>query len=562
LKIFSEVLLHLPMAGWTAVATSRPMHKTCWLDGFAACTGCQVIGIYVGGRPVGDQHIPILVGSGQVTQREADPASALNALDLMAAAARKATEDARGGKALLEALDTIVVLRSFSDTSWRFKSPFGDPRNPPKSVANRIGNGAARRLVYTHSGGNMPQWCVNRLFEMITRGEVGAAMICGGEALATQKAAERAKLPLDWNEDAGGTFEEWGIAKRGWSDMEDRHRMAGAIFSYPLFEQGIRHHLGRFVPEHLHAVGRLFAHFAAVAKNNPLADRRQGFTAEAIAKVSTENPYIGFPYTKLMNSNAYIDQAAAIILTSVAKAREFGIPSDRWVYLHGCADAHDHWYISDRHNYHSSPAMRVVGRETLRMAQLEIGQIDKFDIYSCFPSAVQIACSEMGIPQDDRRGLTVTGGLPYFGGPGNNYVTHAIAQMMDEVRGKPGIKGMVTANGNYVTKQSAGIYSTEPPAKTFKPTDPSIYQASIDAAKGPAVAEAAEGKATVETYTVMHERKGPSYAILFGRLQDQRRFIANTPNDAQLLQEMVDRDLMGAPGRVAHRDGRNIFTPD
>ena len=152
---------------------------------------------------MGDQHIPILVGSGQVTQREADPASALNALDLMAAAARKATEDARGGKALLEALDTIVVLRSFSDTSWRFKSPFGDPRNPPKSVANRIGNGAARRLVYTHSGGNMPQWCVNRLFEMITRGEVGAAMICGGEALATQKAAERAKLPLDWNEDAG-----------------------------------------------------------------------------------------------------------------------------------------------------------------------------------------------------------------------------------------------------------------------------------------------------------------------------------------------------------------------
>ena len=107
-----------------------------------------------------------------------------------------------------------------------------------KSIANRIGNAGARRLIYTHPGGNMPQWSVNRLFEMVTRGEVGAAMICGGEALATQKAAERAKLALDWNEDAGGTYEEWGVSKRGWSDVEDRHRMAGAIFAYPLFEQG------------------------------------------------------------------------------------------------------------------------------------------------------------------------------------------------------------------------------------------------------------------------------------------------------------------------------------
>jgi acetyl-CoA C-acetyltransferase len=174
---------------------------------------------------------------------------------------------------------------------------------------------------------------------------------------------------------------------------------------------------------------------------------------------------------------------------------------------------------------------------------------------------VQIACREMGIAQDDARGLTVTGGLPYFGGPGNNYVTHSIAQMMDEVRKKPGSKGMVTANGNYVTKQSAGIYSTEPARKPFAPKDPAIYQAGINADKGPAVAEIANGSGTVETYTVMHDRKGPSYAILFGRLDDGRRFIANTPNDAGLLQEMVDRDFIGTAGRVTHSDGLNVFVP-
>src|SRR5215468_3837486 len=125
-----------------------------------------------------DWHIPILVGSAQITQREPDPRAALNAMDLTADAARKAAADAHGGNALLQALDAIVVLRSFSDTSWRFKSPFGGPANPPRSIANRLNLTDVRRHIYTHPGGNMPQWCINRLFEMITRGEIGAAMVC------------------------------------------------------------------------------------------------------------------------------------------------------------------------------------------------------------------------------------------------------------------------------------------------------------------------------------------------------------------------------------------------
>ncbi len=509
-----------------------------------------------------ESRIPVLVGCGQITQREADPLQALAPIDLTAEAARQAADDSGAGASLLAALDTIVVLRSFSDTSWRFACPFGRYTNPPKSLAARLGAENAKRLVYTHPGGNMPQWLVTQLFQEVVRGEVGAALITGGEALATQKAAQRAGIELDWSEDPGGEPETWGVDKRGWNDVEDRHRMAGAIFAYPLFENAIRGNLGRTIPEHLLQTGKLFSRFAAVAANNPLADRRGGYSAEEIGTVGPNNPYIGLPYTKLMNANAFIDQSAAIILTSVAKAKALGIPESKWVYLHGCADAYDHWYISDRHNFHSSPAMKVVAEETFEMADTSLDDIEFIDLYSCFPSAVQIACQEMGIPLDDKRGLTVTGGLPYFGGPGNNYVTHAIAEMMTRVRAKPGAKGLVTANGNYVTKQSAGIYSVESPQKAFAPKDPASYQQAINSDVGPAVSEAASGKAHIETYTVMHDRKGPIYAILFGRLEAGSRFIANTPDDGNLLADMTAQDYLGSAGTVVHDDGRNIFTPD
>jgi len=206
--------------------------------------------------------------------------------------------------------------------------------------------------------------------------------------------------------------------------------------------------------------------------------------------------------------------------------------------------------------------MATVARETFEMAECTLDDLAHLDLYSCFPSAVQIACQEMKIPLDDPRGLTVTGGLPYFGGPGNNYVTHSIAEMMNKVRAKPGVKGMVTGNGNYITKQSAGIYSTEPTGKPFSPKDPAVYQAAINVDKGPAVTEAANGKGTIETYTVMHDRKGPSYGILFGRLEDGSRFIANPPDDPALLATMTENDYLGASGKVRHAGGLNVFTPD
>lgn len=513
-----------------------------------------------------DARTPVLVGAGQITQRPergADPRTARGPLQLMVDAARAAAADAGPAQALLAALQAVVVIRLFADTSPRFVDPAGRFTNLPRSLAQRLGADAARQLVYTHPGGNMPQWSLNRLGEQVAAGRLQAALVVGAEALATWRMGQRAQLPLGWHEDAGGTPEAWGDARRGWSDVESAHGARAAIVMYPMFENAIRHRLGRGIAEHQAAMGRWLEPFARVAAANPLADRRAGYSAAQIATPGPDNPWIGWPYTRLMSANAYIDQGAAVILTSVAQARALGVPEDRWVFLHGCADAHDHWHVSQRRDFHSAPAMAAVFEQAFAMAGKTVADMRHLDIYSCFSSAVEVACGALGLQPDDPRGLTVTGGLPYFGGPGNNYVTHSIAQMMQVLRADRGSFGLVTANGNYLTKHSAGIYSTERPATPFAPESPSVLQSRLDASvPSPAFVALAEGEAVIETYTVMHERSGPSAGVLFGRLlSDGSRFIANTPVDASLFAAMQAEDFIGRRGVVTNDGSRNVWVP-
>jgi acetyl-CoA C-acetyltransferase len=512
-------------------------------------------------RSVIEPSTPVLVGCGDVTDILTPVEAARSPFDLIAGAGRLAVEDT-GAPEMAQAIDTVAMLRLFSDTSHRFQTRLGTSSNPPKSVARRIGITAAR-YVYTWNGGNMPQYVVNALAEAIARGEVRAAMIAGGEALRTQHAVDRAGLAVDWSEDPGGRPELMGNPRRAWSDCEDRHNLRAAITFYPLIENAIRAARGRSISEHMHAMGTLFARLAEVAANNPLATRREGYSAERLAAVTDENRWIGFPYPRMMNANAFIDQAAALVMTSVGEARRLGVPQSKWVYLHGCADADDHWYVSERPNLSCSPAIRGGARKALEMAGKSLVGMRFFDLYSCFPSAVEIACAEIGLGEDDPRGLTITGGLPYFGGPGNNYVTHSISEMMRRLRGEPGSFGMVTANGNYITKHSFGVYSTHPVAGPWRRESPGLLQSELDRLPKMPLVESACGAAIVETYTVMHGKGGPEYGVVMGRLKENgHRFVANTLAEPAVLEDLQERESLGRGGTVRYIEGRNVFFPE
>jgi acetyl-CoA C-acetyltransferase len=505
--------------------------------------------------------MPVIVGVSQLADTTTLAARARSPLQLMVEAARLAGADSGTASKLLETVDSLAVVRLFSDTVPAFKSPFGRMENAAWSVAQRIG-AKPQELIYAPQGGDTPQTLLTRACERIANGKSQVAMIVGAEALRTQLGARRETLQLDWHEDAPEPPNELGGPSVLYTQQEIDHGMRSAIAMYALFEQSLRAAKRQTPAQRRDALGRMFEPLAAVAAANPYATRRKGYDAAAITHVTDENPTIGFPYTKLMTANVYVDQAAAILVCSVQKADELGVPDAQRVYLHGSGEAHDQWYVTERASFHRSPAIKRVMTDTFSSTGLGIGDISCFDIYSCFGSAIQVASDELGIEATDPRGLTVTGGLPFFGGPGNNYVTHAIAEIVARLRRTPGKYGLITANGGLLTKHAAGLYSTALPQQPWSRPDPAQGQREIDAIALVPVLDRPEGEATIETYTVVHGKQGPEAGIIVGRLKENnRRFVANTPKDASVFNDLENTDSIGRPGSVAHADGRNVFTP-
>jgi acetyl-CoA C-acetyltransferase len=502
-----------------------------------------------------ERDLPILVGVAQYTNHWEDPADALEPLDMMLKVAREAEKDARC-KGLLQRVDSVGVVKTLS---WSY----GDA---PGLVAEAIGAQPTDKMC-TPNGGNVSQALINRAAERIAGGEARLALVVGADAVhsrvklgASVKERWRPRPPR-----TGGPQPEatGGDPLPGNSEIEIRHGANLPSRVYPLFENAIRARKGRSIAEHQERLAHLCARLAGVAKDNPFAWFRDGKTAEEIMTVTPENRMICFPYPKYMNAIMTVDQAAAVIMTNVGTAQELGIPRSKWVYIWGCADAVDLWYFSERLNYYSSPALAMVGRRALEMAGLSIDEIDWFDLYSCFPSAVEIARDMLGIAEDDPRPITMTGGLPYFGGPGNNYSLHAVCATVERLRKDPQRKALVSAMGWYVTKHAQGIYSGAPPERGWTRADSLRDQADLDAVPHPALVEAADGAGTVEAHTVVFDRGGePESAIVIGRLGKGRRFIANAEPDRELLRWMTQEEMVGRRVKVRHdtETGRNIAT--
>ena len=479
-----------------------------------------------------DPRTPVIVGVGQAQQRPEDPASAREPIALLELAACAALDDSGARDALLRALDTVTVVEL---NSWHYP-------DPGTLLARRLRAPGVRRTAITTTGGNSPQMLVTAFAHRVARGEADVVLIGGAECIYTRWRARREpKTWLTWTESDDPPC-TWvvGDGRSPNNADENAHGANAPTLVYPLFETALRASAGHSVEEHQRHVSDLWATFAATAAGNPHAWSRTTYTPEQIRTPGPDNRMIAFPYPKLMCSNIDVDQSAAILLCSYEAARVAGVADDRMVFPLAGADAHDHWFVTERDRLDVSPALRLAARTALDGAGFGVDDVARFDLYSCFPSAVQIAMGALdlaGPASGDRRPLTVTGGLGFAGGPVNNYVSHSIATMVEECRRDPGSVGLVTGIGWYATKHSVGLYSSDPPARGFVRID--SLQPAIDALPRREPAGAYAGRAMVEATSVVFERDGtPSLAIVSALTPDGRRALANS-RDAGMLVAMT-----------------------
>jgi len=491
--------------------------------------------------------IPVIIGAAQYTQHKGTE-KPLDPLSLMEKTSREALRDA-GIDELAQLIDCVCVINLFQ---WPY-------RDAPGMLSERLGISPVRAL-YLPVGGNTPQLVVNQAARDLAAGRCSAVLLTGAEAIYSLRKAMSGEMLLDWPESHSPERVD-GENTSGVNAVEASHNLFLPSFMYPLFETSLRASTGLTPQEHQARMGASFERLSRIASENPHAWSRRFLSAQEIATPTQDNRYIGYPYTKYMNANINVDQAAALVLTTEETARSLGIDRNRWVYPVGGADLNDIWHVSRRPCLHKSPAIRAASRLALEQAGIKLDDVGVFDLYSCFPSAFEIARTEVGIPEDDPRDLSVTGGLPFFGGPGNNYSMHAIVSVVDRIRADRSLKAMVTANGWYLTKHSVGVYAGSPPSHPWTDRDDSALQNAIDGEALPEPAEKAEGPLTVEAYVIRHSSTGsPVGGTVVGRLEDGSRTLAHMDEDSGSLLHWESHELVGRTGLVRHdaEKGRNL----
>jgi acetyl-CoA C-acetyltransferase len=496
------------------------------------------------------ERVPIIVGCAEITHRWEDGEPRLDPVGLMERAVTAAIADS-GNPAVKNAVDALWILNVLS---WSYA-------DAPAMLAERLGIDPADR-VYTGVGGNGPQALVNRACAALETGRRRVVVIAGGEAACSAQRAGKEGRDLGWPHLANPARIE-GDERMGTSAAEFAYELMLPVQMYPLIETALRARAQRSPEAHREFLGRLCARFAAVAAGNPHAWFRTARPAEEIATPVPQNRYVGYPYTKLMNAIFAVDQAAALVLTTEAEATRLGIERERWVYPMGGGALNDVWHVTERPRLDESPAIRGAARAALEQAGLTVDEIGRFDLYSCFPSAVQLACDALGIATDDPRGLTLTGGLPYFGGPGNNYSTHAIATAVETIRRARDTTALVTALGWYATKHAVGVYGSRPGRGEWQ-RDLGREQAEIDATALAPPLDSYAGTLTVEAFVVRHGRDGePRAGVLLARTPRGERVLATMDAEPRVLTDLELEELVGTRWQCRHdaASGKNFARP-
>src|SRR5712672_984603 len=487
--------------------------------------------------PVPDDRIPVIVGVGEIADHPTELTAGLEPLTLLEAAVKRAAQDA--DPTLLGEIDSLDVVNFLS---WRY-------RDPEQLLAARLGIKPSH-CFYGPVGGESPIRYLHEAAQRIARGETKVAVVCGAEAQSTATKAERAKVTLPWTPFAHDMPEP----KRGAAFQKPMAVQLGVfrpITVYPLYESATSAHWGQTPREALAESGRLWSTYAGVASENPNSWLKKQFTPDEITTPTAENRLIAWPYTKLMVANPTVNMGAAILMTSLAKARAAGVPEDRLIYPLGGASAEEPRDYLVRDQFFESHPQNAVLKAVMDLVEGDGKKFDAMELYSCFPCVPKMARRTLGLGADVQP--TVTGGLTFFGAPLNTYMTHAACAMVRKLR-SGGKLGLLYGQGGFVTKHHALVLSREVPRERLAQDTSVQAEADRNRRKVPDFVTEAGGKGKVEAFTVIYGRNGEAeHGVVMLRTQDNARALARVPaSDGATLSHLLnmDRTPVGSRGDI------------
>src|SRR5882724_8216948 len=484
-----------------------------------------------------EDRIPVIVGVGEIVDRPQDIAAGLEPLALLEQAVRRAEADS--GAKLIGELGSLDVVNFLS---WRY-------RDPEKLLAARLGVSPAHNC-YGPVGGESPIRYLHQAAQRIARGECSVAAVCGAEAQSSATKAERAGIKLPWTPFA--------------SDVEEPKR--GAVFQkplavklgvfrpitvYPLYESATSAHWGQTPREALAESGDLWSTYSTMASQNPNAWLKRSFSSQEITTPTPDNRLIAWPYTKLMVANPTVNMGGALLLTSLAKAREAGVPEDRLLYAWGGALAEEPRDYLIRDQFFESHPQNAVLKAVMDLVEGDGKKFDAIELYSCFPCVPKMARRTLGFGPDVRP--TVTGGLTFFGAPLNTYMTHAACAMVRKLR-EGGSLGLLYGQGGFVTKHHGLVLSREAPKQALAQDTSVQAEADRHRRKVPDFVTEAGGKGKVEAFTVIYRGNGEiEHGATMLRTGDDRRTLGRIPaSDTKTLAHLLnmDRTPVGTIGDI------------
>ncbi|MBX7457054.1 acetyl-CoA acetyltransferase [Qipengyuania sp. 1NDH17] len=479
---------------------------------------------------------PVIIGVGQINDRPENPGDGLDPIGLMAAALRRADEDAGGG--WLATCDSLAVV---AQLAWPQLNPVDG------ALAKTLGISPAHRMQTAMPNGDSPILLLHEAANRIARDEAEVCAVVGGEALRT--AAKLAALKPREDGDKPNALRDASHRKR--TGYAQSYGLVVPTDVYPLYEIAVRAAYGQTLAEGQAESGEIWSRMSKVAAADDSAWIREEVSAEEVVTPSPANRPIAFPYTKLQVANSSVNQGAGFLVTSLAEARERGIPEDRLVFVGQGAAAHEDANFLARDRYDFSPSLATSIERTMALNGLTADDLAHVELYSCFPCVPKMARRALGWPLD--KPATVFGGLTFGGGPIGNYMSHAVAEMVLRLRGT-GDKGLLFANGGYATHNHSILLSGAATGASFP--QEFDYQREADERRGkiPALDEDYAGEATVETYTVHYARDGSVRSgVIIARTPDGARTLAHVPaSDESTISLLTNGngEPVGTPGLI------------